>query len=129
MTRKRSSRPMFLNPVSIGLPVGAITSFAHRVSGVLMVAGCVAAIYLLDRSLQSEVEFSRVVALFDRVIVKGFAIVFVWALAHHLAAGVRHMLMDIDVGASLPRARRSAWAVNLGALAVALLAAMTMVAA
>jgi succinate dehydrogenase / fumarate reductase cytochrome b subunit len=44
-------------------------------------------------------------------------------LAHHLMAGVRHLLSDIDVGAHLPAARRSAWVVNVGALVVALIAA------
>ena len=46
-----------------------------------------------------------------------------WALAHHALAGVRHLLSDVDVGAGLRSARRSAWAVNLAALAVTLLAA------
>ena len=41
---------------------------------------------------------------------------FVWVLAHHLLAGVRHLLSDVDVGSQLVWARRSAWAVNLGSL-------------
>jgi succinate dehydrogenase / fumarate reductase cytochrome b subunit len=40
-----------------------------------------------------------------------------------MLAGVRHMLTDIDVGSSLGKARRSAWGVNLAALAIAVLAA------
>lgn len=55
--------------------------------------------------------------------VKVGAIVFVWALAHHLLAGVRHLLSDIDVGSRLPAARRSAWAVNGAGLAIALVTA------
>jgi succinate dehydrogenase / fumarate reductase cytochrome b subunit len=38
-------------------------------------------------------------------------------------AGIRHLLSDIDIGSQLPAARRTAWIVNLGGLAVALLAA------
>jgi succinate dehydrogenase / fumarate reductase cytochrome b subunit len=44
-------------------------------------------------------------------------------LAHHLLAGIRHLLSDIDIGSQLPAARRSAWIVNFGGAAVALLAA------
>jgi succinate dehydrogenase / fumarate reductase cytochrome b subunit len=43
-------------------------------------------------------------------------------LTHHLLAGIRHLLSDIDIGSQLPAARRSAWVGNLGGLAVALLA-------
>jgi len=40
-----------------------------------------------------------------------------------LLAGIRHLLSDIDIGSHLPAARRSGWIVNLGGVAVALLAA------
>ncbi|WP_420872246.1 succinate dehydrogenase, cytochrome b556 subunit [Cupriavidus necator] len=50
------------------------------------------------------------------------AIVHTWALAHHLFAGVRHLLSDIDIGSQLTAARRSAWIVNLGGIGVAVLA-------
>ena len=49
------------------------------------------------------------------------AAVLVWALAHHVLAGVRHLLSDINIGSALHSGRRSAWAVNLAAVAVALL--------
>ena len=47
----------------------------------------------------------------------------VWALAHHVLGGVRHLLTDVDVGSPLRVARRTAWFVNLVGVAVALLAA------
>jgi succinate dehydrogenase / fumarate reductase cytochrome b subunit len=50
-------------------------------------------------------------------------IAFIWALSHHLLAGVRHMLMDIGIGSHLSDARRSAWTVNVGGVAMALMAA------
>jgi len=51
------------------------------------------------------------------------AVLFVWVLAHHLLAGIRHLLSDIDIGSQLPFARRSTWIVNVGGAAVALFAA------
>ena len=65
--------------------------------------------------------------LFDQWYFKVFAIVFIWALAQHLLAGVRHLLSDIDVGSLLPAGRRSAWIVNIAGFAVALLAAVVLI--
>jgi succinate dehydrogenase / fumarate reductase cytochrome b subunit len=44
-------------------------------------------------------------------------------LAHHVLAGIRHLLSDVDIGSQLPAARRSAWIVNVGGVALALFAA------
>jgi succinate dehydrogenase / fumarate reductase cytochrome b subunit len=80
-------------------------------------------IHLLDLSLQGPQSYARVIALFDNSALRIAAILFVWVLAHHLLAGIRHLLSDIDIGSQLPAARRSAWIVNFGGAAVALLAA------
>lgn len=61
--------------------------------------------------------------MFDKLAFKGLAILFIWALAHHLLAGLRHLLSDIDVGSHLHAARTSAWIVNYSAAAIALLSA------
>lgn len=123
MLKLEKRRPVFFNPARIQMPVGALTSITHRVTGILLAAGIPFGIYILDLSLQSDQSWSRVVHLLDKWAFKAVAIVFIWALAHHLLAGVRHLLSDIDVGSRLPPARRSAWMVNIGGLAVALLAA------
>ncbi|MBS0335661.1 MAG: succinate dehydrogenase, cytochrome b556 subunit [Proteobacteria bacterium] len=123
MLRPENKRPVFFNPVLIQMPVGALTSIVHRVTGILLAAGIPFTIYILDLSLQSDQSWSRVVHLLDAWPFKAIAIVFIWALAHHLLAGVRHLLGDVDVGSGLISARRSAWMVNLGGLAVGLLAA------
>ena len=47
-----------------------------------------------------------------------------WALAHHVLAGIRHMLMDAGLGWRLADARRSAWAVVVGSLAIGAVAAI-----
>ena len=114
---------MFFNPLQIQLPVGAVTSITHRVTGMLLVLGIPFSIYLLDLSLQGPQGYAQVIAWFDKLAFRVTAIVLIWALAHHLLAGIRHLLSDIDVGSQLPAARRSAWTVNLGGVAVALLAA------
>jgi succinate dehydrogenase / fumarate reductase cytochrome b subunit len=119
---KHAARPVFLNLMQIELPVGALTSIVHRITGVILAAGVPAGIYLLDRSLQSEAGFAEVTGLFGRAAVKAAAVVLIWALAHHALAGVRHLLTDFNVGSPLRAARRSAWAVNVAGVAVALFA-------
>ena len=116
-------RAVFFNLARIGMPVGAVTSIAHRISGVLLALGIPFSIYLLALSLRDPSSYARAQTLLAEPMIKAGAIVFVWALTHHLLAGVRHLLSDIDLGSRLPVARRSAWAVNGAGLAVALLAA------
>jgi len=114
-------RPMFLNLLQIRMPVGAITSILHRLTGVLLAAGVPLCLYLLWRSLDSEAGFAQVMALPHHRAFQGVVIVLVWALAHHMLAGTRHMLTDIDIGSTLHSARRSAWTVNIAGALVALL--------
>lgn len=122
----RSTRPVFLNLTQIRMPVGALTSIGHRVTGVLLAAGVPVGVFLLDRSLQNEQGFADVSGLLGHGAVKVATVLLVWALAHHVLAGVRHLLSDFDVGSPLRLARRSAWFVNLAGVAVALFAAGTM---
>ena len=119
----RSSRPVFLDLTQIQMPVGALTSIMHRVSGILLSASVPVGVYLLGRSLENEQGFEEVTSLLEHWVAKVAVTLVVWALAHHVLAGVRHLLSDFDVGSPLRRARRSAWFVNLGGVAVALLAA------
>lgn len=116
-------RPVFFNLAQIQMPVGALASITHRVTGVLLALGIPFSIYILELSLQNPQSYARLLNLLDTWVLKTAAIVFIWALAHHLLAGIRHLLSDIDIGSLLPAARRSAWMVNVGGLAVALLAA------
>lgn len=117
------ARPTFFNLLQIQLPVGALTSIAHRLTGVLLAVATPFAVYLLGLSLRGADGYAEASALFDRWWARLAAVVVVWAFSHHLLAGVRHLLMDVDVGSRLEPARRSAWGVNVAGAALALLAA------
>lgn len=119
----RSPRPVFLNLMQIQMPVGALTSIGHRLTGVLLAAGVPFSLYFLYLSLHSEETFAAMTGWLSYPAVKGGIVALVWALAHHLLAGVRHLLTDINVGSTLHAARRSAWWVNLSGAGIALLAA------
>ena len=116
-------RPFFLNLLRIKIPVGAVTSILHRLTGVLLALGVPLGMYVLWRSLDSEEGFRQVMRLLRHVAFQALLVALVWALAHHMLAGVRHMLTDINIGSTLHTARRSAWAVNVAAALLACLAA------
>ena len=116
-------RPVFFNLTQIQMPVGALTSITHRVTGILLALGIPYSVHLLDLSLQGPQSFAQLAGLFHQWAFKAAAILFIWALSHHLLAGIRHLLSDIDIGSRLTAARRSAWLVNVSGFAIALLAA------
>jgi len=120
---KHADRPVFLTLWLIPMPVGAWTSILHRVTGLGLVLGIPGYVYLLDLSLRGPQGFAQVAALFERLPMRIASVLFAWVLAHHLLAGVRHLLSDVDVGSRLAPARRSAWLVNVAAVALALLCA------
>ncbi len=119
----RPPRPVFLNLTQIQLPIGALTSIGHRIAGVVLAISIPFGVYLLDLSLRDEHAFATVMGWLGQGAVKAWVVIVVWALAHHLLAGVRHLLSDFDVGSPLLAARRSAWWVNLAGASVAVLAA------
>jgi succinate dehydrogenase / fumarate reductase cytochrome b subunit len=122
MTRKtNTSRPQFFTLTQVQMPVGALTSIAHRISGILLALSVPFGIYLLKLSLQSPEGYEQAANLVSRWEVKILAILFIWSLTHHLLAGVRHLLNDIDIGSHLVAARRSAWIVNCSGALITLL--------
>jgi succinate dehydrogenase / fumarate reductase, cytochrome b subunit len=123
MAESRQQRPAFFNLLQIQMPVGALTSIAHRITGMLLAVGIPFGIYVLDVSLQGPHGYAQVIAMLGNWLGKSTLIVLAWALAHHLLAGIRHLLSDVDIGSQLPAARRTAWVVNVGGVAVALFAA------
>jgi succinate dehydrogenase / fumarate reductase, cytochrome b subunit len=118
-----AKRPVFLNLIKIQMPVGALASIGHRISGVILALSVPAAVSVFALSLRDERGFALVTALFAQLAFKAAVVIVVWALAHHLLDGIRHMLTDFDIGSPLRAARRSAWFVNLAGVGVALFAA------
>lgn len=122
-----TARPVFFDLLRIRFPVTAIVSIGHRVSGVVLALFVPVLAYLLQLSLEGAERFSDVVALLQHLPVRFVIVLLAWALAHHVLAGVRHLLFDVHLGTRLGAARASAWAVFAIELLVVLLAAVTMV--
>ena len=114
----KKKRPLWYNLSPLNLPVPGLVSIFHRVSGVALFLGLVAFLYLLDLSLASESGYAQAGEVLRSPIVKLLVIASIWALLHHMCAGIRHLFLDIDVGTSLHAARRSAFAVFIASLAL-----------
>lgn len=119
-----SGAPKFLNLFHIRFPIGAIASIGHRISGVLLLISLPLLAFALERSLSSESAFESLRTAVATPWWGLLLLALVWAAAHHVLAGVRHLLMDIGIGSRLAQARTSAWAVILTAAIVAIAAAI-----
>jgi succinate dehydrogenase / fumarate reductase cytochrome b subunit len=109
------TRPRFLNLLQIRMPIGAVASIAHRISGVLLFLILPAAVFLLELSVRSPEGFNQARAILHAPLVQLLGLVLAWALLHHLLAGIRFLLLDLEIGIERKQARVSAWLVNLGA--------------
>ncbi|MBW9258529.1 MAG: succinate dehydrogenase, cytochrome b556 subunit [Candidatus Thiodiazotropha sp. (ex. Lucinisca nassula)] len=114
-------RPVFLNLFKIRLPMAGIMSIIHRATGVVMVLSIPLLIYLFDLSLSGADGFAAAKAILDMGLVKLILFLMLWALMHHLLAGIRYLLIDIDIGVEKPLFRQTALAVTVVAPVVALI--------
>jgi len=118
---KRKHAPKFLNLLQISLPPGGIASIAHRISGVFMFLSVPLLAWLFALSLRDEQGYLAVQEYLRCLPLRLLSLVLVWSLAHHLLAGVRHLLLDLEIGITRAGSRASAWVVNIGALLLAAL--------
>jgi succinate dehydrogenase / fumarate reductase cytochrome b subunit len=88
-------RPVNLDLSTIHMPLPAITSIIHRVTGVALFFGAVFMLYALGLSLESEAGFQESVTMFEESF---FAKLIAWgllsALIYHSVVGVKHFFMD-----------------------------------
>jgi succinate dehydrogenase / fumarate reductase cytochrome b subunit len=116
-----TNRPIFLNLSKIHFPVAAVVSIVHRVSGVLLSLSIPLVIYLFGISIRDEQGYTYVANLIASMGGKLVMVFLLWNLAHHFFAGIRFLLIDLDIGIAKAAAARSAWLVHVVAAGVALL--------
>lgn len=116
-TAAHKARPKYLNLVQIRLPLPGWVSILHRISGTLLVFPFAAwLLYMLDVGLASEAGFKTIQGYLQLPLVKLGMLVFVWAFCHHLCAGIRYLLLDLNKGVELRPARASSAAVLIVSL-------------
>jgi succinate dehydrogenase / fumarate reductase, cytochrome b subunit len=106
------------------LPLAAYVSILHRVSGAAMFLLLPFVLYLLDKSLTSEISFDYLRGFTSNWFVKLVILGLVWSYLHHFAAGVRHLFMDLHVGVDKDSGRKTSIAVFAVSLPLTLLVAL-----
>ena len=106
-----TARPVWYNLSPANLPLPGMVSIFHRISGLALFVGLFWLLYLLDASLSSPASYAKVMATMGQPLTKLVLLGFAWAFLHHFCAGIRYLLLDIHVGASLNAARSSSWVV------------------
>ena len=104
MTR---SRPKNLNLTTIRLPLPALISVLHRISGTLLFLAIPALLWLWQLSLASTEGYTTALQLLHHSIAKLALLLLIWAYLHHACAGLRHLAMDAHWGLKLSFARAS----------------------
>jgi succinate dehydrogenase / fumarate reductase cytochrome b subunit len=83
----------------------------HRISGALLFLFIPLLLYLLQASLASPGPAAAYYGVLSHPIVKVVLLVLLWAYLHHICAGIRHLIFDLDIGTALHPARVSSAAV------------------
>jgi succinate dehydrogenase / fumarate reductase cytochrome b subunit len=115
-------RPVNLDFSTIKLPVTALVSITHRVTGILLFGGVAALLWMLQASLESPESFAAVRELGSHWIFRAVLFAILAMLSYHMAMGIRHLFMDMGVGESLEGGRRGAWIALVVAVVLIVLA-------
>lgn len=109
--------------MQIRLPLPGLISIMHRVSGAVLFLALPLLLYWLQQSLTSSDAFNTLKTTFSSGFVKLVVIGLLWGYFHHLGAGIRHLLLDLDIGTELAAARLSSWLVLVIGIALTIIAA------
>jgi succinate dehydrogenase / fumarate reductase cytochrome b subunit len=115
MITTQHNRPVFLDLLKIRLPVAGVISIGHRISGLFLALAIPLMLYLLDASVSGPDGFASVTETVSGWPFTILLFLLLWALMHHFLAGIRYLLLDLDVGVEKPLFRQTA----LGVLVVA----------
>ena len=106
-----SRRPKFLDLSKIRLPVPGFVSILHRISGAALFLFAGVLLYLFQESLASPDSYVHFRDLADHWLAKLFLTGMLWAFLHHFFAGLRYLLLDVDIGSELRTTRAMSWGV------------------
>lgn len=95
--------------LAMAMPVTAVASILHRITGVVLFVGVFFLCYLLDRAVADPTGFAAAAAVLAEPPGKLALWVVLTSLAYHVVAGVKHLLLDFHVGDTLKGGRAGAW--------------------
>jgi len=78
-----------------------LMSIVHRATGIALYAGTLLLVWWLSAAATSDSYFDLVQAVFGSWIGQLVLFGFTWALVHHTAGGIRHLIWDTGRGFDL----------------------------
>ncbi|MDF9787961.1 succinate dehydrogenase, cytochrome b556 subunit [Polynucleobacter sphagniphilus] len=123
----KNTKPVYRNIglaqlIHYRLPWAGKVSILHRISGAVLFLMLPFILYLLDQSLASELSYQKFQAITNHILVKIICLGLIWCFLHHFCAGIRYLLLDLEIGVEKSESNRSAIVVFV--LGVALTAAV-----
>lgn len=100
------------------LPLNAILSITHRLTGLVLALGAVLLVVMLMAAAAGSQAYQSVHVIWAHWAGQIVLFAFTLALYYHFCAGIRHLVWDAGYGYSLPAARRGSWAILAGAAAL-----------
>jgi len=100
-----NNRPVNLDLRTIKMPITAILSILHRISGVIIFLGMPILLWMFGKSLASAAEFQSLLSLLDNIFLKIIFLGIITALGYHVIAGIKHLIMDRGIGETLEGAK------------------------
>jgi len=109
----KKDRPVYRNIglaqlVKYRLPWAGKVSILHRISGAVLFLLLPFILYLFDQSLASELSYQKFQTFTSNILVKIICLGLIWAFLHHFCAGIRYLLLDLEIGVEKSEANRSA---------------------
>jgi len=94
-----SIKPVYINLLKIQLPLSALLSITHRVSGMLIFFLVLpVSAYILNLLLESPDSFVLFMDSYNAsVFIRTFVLFNILVFEYHVIAGIRHMLMDFHL--------------------------------
>lgn len=119
----KKAKPVYRNIglaqlIKYRLPWAGKVSILHRISGAALFLLLPFILYLFDQSLASELSFMQFQAFTDHFLVKLICLGLIWSFLHHFCAGIRYLLLDLEIGVEKIAAQKSAISVLVVSLAL-----------
>ena len=96
------NRPLSPHLQVYKLPLPAVLSILHRITGVALVVGTVLLVYWLGAIAAGPEAYATAQAILGSFIGKVLLFGWSWALFYHLSNGIRHLFWDAGYGFELP---------------------------
>lgn len=117
-----NERPVYLSLTQFRWPFAAIASIMHRITGVFLFAALGYLLWLLATALESPAGYERAAATMAAPFPKFVVWAVLTALAYHLLAGLKHLVMDFHYWDNLEAGRVTSATVFVLTAAAAILA-------